>query len=641
MKPSSLLPFVIVTFALAACGHFDPSASAHADTLQVLSAYYMPDAMPPANSHQVEGVRKPSNFGMIWKPLQQLYVDYADFGALRIVVRNNDNHPVEIGPMVLLNGRRVESHYVDFLKSDWDARGVNWYRVRPKKIDPGQCGQIYIRFRKRLQGSAVHVAIHGQNGLQAETTIPFQGPKLQVEYVIADRSQQTLYIYARRNGGEIGNLTAVKLDGVPLTNVKFYGAEFPGDVALAVAKLSKPLQIGDFHVAGVETDRGAAVAAQFRVLPFFFLRTSWNWYPKSPQVVRDLHMNAVFDKPGTYTAEKARQLNIYTMMSVHDDYGRHDRSRYEYFTDEPDAKDLAPGSHELYGKPNMQHPQYTGRVWAIGLGRTAREMTESGRFEKLEREIPHAASYHITNGTTRPLNWAVYGQFTDIACTDPYPCNYYGADLATIREQYTLLWKASRPNIMYACVEAYGGRFPSPQEYRQMGVQALGCGMKGITSWVAHNGWERYPALQQEVADFNAMLEHIEDELMLGVPAAIVTNDSGTTVTGSWFHLDGPYKLDKPWMKERVWTSALICGPDAIVIAAANHIPASQEEPKHIEPARNVKVSVQLPGYLRSVKCFEVMPDGERSVPIKVSGDKAVLKLDTIRTGRVFILRGD
>ena len=55
----------------------------------------------------------------------------------------------------------------------------------------------------------------------------------------------------------------------------------------------------------------------------------------------------------------------------------------------------------------------------------------------------------------------------------------------------------------------------------------------------------------------------------------------------------------------RVWAGALLSGPDTIVIAAANHIPASKPDPPAIEPARNVTITVQLPPYLEDVQGFE------------------------------------
>ena len=53
----------------------------HGGQLQLLSAYYMPDPKPPANSNQVEGDAKPPENGKIFKPLKKLYEDHADFGG--------------------------------------------------------------------------------------------------------------------------------------------------------------------------------------------------------------------------------------------------------------------------------------------------------------------------------------------------------------------------------------------------------------------------------------------------------------------------------------------------------------------------------------------------------------------------------
>lgn len=92
-------------------------------------------------------------------------------------------------------------------------------------------------------------------------------------------------------------------------------------------------------------------------------------------------------------------------------------------------------------------------------------------------------------------------------------------------------------------------------------------------------------------------------------------------------------------MKERVWTGALLCGPDTIVIAAANHIPAQRETPQQIEPARDVTITVELPNFLRDVDAFEMTGDGESTYPIKLRGRKATMHLRQIESGRLFVLR--
>ena len=176
-----------------------------------------------------------------------------------------------------------------------------------------------------------------------------------------------------------------------------------------------------------------------------------------------------------------------------------------------------------------------------------------------------------------------------------------------------------------------------------MAIQALGVASKGMHSWVwqtvgSFEGAVDYPKLRDEYINMNKLMEHLEDDLLLGVPIDIVSNDTGQTAGGSWFHFDGEYELKEPWMKDRVWTGALLCGPDAIVIAAANHIPASIE-PKEPAPTRNVTITVQLPDFLRNVTAFEATGDGETPFACQVKGGKAVLKLDAIATGRMFVLR--
>ena len=589
-------------------------------TLEVFNAYYLPDSEPPAASQVVEGRGKKPKLGLTHDGLQQLYKEYADFGALRVILRNRGTAPVRISNRLLLNGRAIEDSYVDFVNSDWDARGVVWYRVRPGLIQPGRCGQVYVRFRRRPEGGSARVTLAAEHGRDIETTIPYDDPGVLVDYVTTDKSMTQLYIYARRSSGaDPGKVLRVSLDGELLENVRLYGSDFPGDVALAVASLSKPLAAGEYHVAGIETDKNRHVAAQFRVLPFMFPRSSFNL---PPSLCREMHMNLrmrfmiplnVCEEAGVFT----------TSLQI---FNSHPRVAFVMSQEEPDAHDNRGGGH------------------IKGLGYHARRQAHSGWHELVERFVPQAMTWQAMNGTVRPLNWYVYGQFTDISCFDPYPITWYNADHAYVRESLSVARRAGMPKRMYAVLEAYGwnggqgvppgARGPIPAEYRQNAVQAIGAGMKGLTSWVYSaraGGWQLNDPCKQEIAKVNSLIEHIEDELLLGTPIDLAASDAGKVPTG----IVG----QQLWPKDRVWVGSLLCGPDTIVLAAANHIPASKPDPPKIVPAKDVSITVKLPRFFHAVEAFEVTENGLTAFPCERLKGTAVLRLDAIESGRVFVLR--
>ena len=304
----------------------------------------------------------------------------------------------------------------------------------------------------------------------------------------------------------------------------------------------------------------------------------------------------------------------------------HSRVAFILGVDEPDAHDHRLGNH------------------SNGLGYHARRMAHSGWQELIERFVPQAASWLIINGTVRPLNWFVYGQFADISCFDPYPVTWYGADHAYVRESLSVARHSGMPNRMYACMEAYGwgkgpgvprgARAPIPAEYRQNVVQAIGVGMKGLTSWVhsrENGGWELNRRFADEIARLNALIEHIEADLLLGTPVDLASSDAGEVPTGE--------VGQELWPKERVWVGSLLCGPDTIVLATANHIPASKPDPPKIVPAKDVTITVKLPEFFQTAEAFEVTEKGLAAFPCKLSKGKAVLRLGSIESGRVFVLR--
>ena len=594
-------------------------AKATGSALHVLGVQYIPDPLPPPASQVVEGRQKKPAGGPLIQGMQRLYEEHAEFGALRVVVRNDDAAPVRVKDLAL-NGKPIEESYVDFTDTPWDAPGVVWYRIRPRLLQPRQCGQITVRFRRRPPGERAEMRALLESGASVDVQIPYTGPGVALDYVTTGVSMDTLYVYARRADPAAGRVTRVSLDGQALDDAAVHGPDFPGGVALAVAKLDRPLARGAYHVVGVATDGGRQVAAQFRVLPFVFPRSSIH---VPPALCKQMHMNVAMWYQQSLETCRKHDLFTTTGGSM---FGLHERVAFVIGPDEPDAHDNRGGGY------------------ANGLGYHARRLAHSGWQELIERFAPQASSWIIMNGTVRPLNWCVYGRFADICCFDPYPINFYGADHAYVRESLEFARLCGTPNRLYACLEAFGwgkgqgvpkkARGPSPIEWRQNVVQAIGCGMKGLTSWVysaGAGGWQINEGTRKEIAATNALIAHVEDELLLGTPIDLVTCDAGAVPTG--------VVGNEAWPKERVWVGSLLCGPDTIVIAAANHIPSSKPDPPTVEPAKDVTITVRLPDYLRTVKAFEATPEGEKPFACVVKGGQAVLRVPSIESGRVFVLR--
>lgn len=594
--------------------------------LELLDAYYMGDPAPPPASQVVEGRHKTQEIGLVHHQLQRMYEEHTDFGALRIVLRNTTEVPVRIGDRLILNGQFIDDHYVDFRTSAWDARGVVWYRVRPQLVAAGQCAQVYIRFRRRPAGDAASITIPVVNGDDVDVRIPYQTPAVAVDYVTTDASMKRLYVYARRDqSATTSRVTGLSLNGQRLPNTAIHGADFPGTISLLTSQLPRALQAGEYHVVTVHTDDGRSTAAQFRVMRFFYPRSSIH-VPTT--ICQEMNMNLVMWH--LESLQECEKHDIYNAAGT-DTFSAHQRVLYLLGPDEPDAHDNRGGGH------------YNG------LGATARELAHAGWHQLIERFSPQAASWLIMNGTTRPLNWSVYGQLADISCFDPYPCTYYGADHAYVRESLLLARRCGAPQRMFGCMEAFGwgkgqgvpagARGPSPAEYRQNIVQAIGSGMKGLTSWVyvsGAGGWELDDACRQEIAQVNKLIQHIENELLLGTPIDLASTDAGQTMTGI---VSSNGNRDESWPKQRVWAGALLSGPDAMVIAVAHHIPASKPDPPVIDPARDVTITVTLPDFLNKVKAFEVTPEGLTPFPVTIQPGTALLKLEAIESGRVFVLR--
>ena len=240
--------------------------------LEVLSAYYMPDPRPPLASQAVQGRNTKFAVGVKQPHVQRLYQEHRDFGGVRVVLRNSGNIPLRISDRIELNGQLLEDHYVDFAASAWDARGVVWYRVRPRLVAPGECAEFYVRFRRRPSGESGQLRIHVDNGEPIEVAVPYVDPRVSIDYVTTNKDRDTLFVYARRSGeAQPGKAVAITLDGRPQPNAKVYGADYPGGVALVTAKpcraaADRRLSRGRSGNRGGKLDRGA-VPCLAMVLP--------------------------------------------------------------------------------------------------------------------------------------------------------------------------------------------------------------------------------------------------------------------------------------------------------------------------------------------------------------------------------------
>jgi len=83
---------------------------------------------------------------------------------------------------------------------------------------------------------------------------------------------------------------------------------------------------------------------------------------------------------------------------------------------------------------------------------------------------------------------------------------------------------------MYVCLETFGRQAgirpsgPLPAEQRQNVVQAIGVGMKGVTSWVYSprpRAWATKEARAEEIWKMNELIEHVEGDLDLELYATL------------------------------------------------------------------------------------------------------------------------
>ena len=106
-------------------------------------------------------------------------------------------------------------------------------------------------------------------------------------------------------------------------------------------------------------------------------------------------MNMNFVVVAASSLEECVKYDVFTSTYATNCFDLHERVLYVFGPDEPDAKDNRGGGYD------------------VGLGATARTYIETGWHDLLDNYASSASSFLVINGTTRPLNWYVYGQFAN------------------------------------------------------------------------------------------------------------------------------------------------------------------------------------------------------------------------------------
>jgi len=579
---------------------------------EVVDARWRPDANP--------WVEKQVWDGWIWSEGwgedEQFYPKYfKPAGSLHVILRNESARAAKV-ELTDIDGVPLQ----DVLTSPQLAGRVVWHLILPEQVEAGEWTECTVRLRS-VPKEDVRLGFRIGVAKRVEVSVPIKARRVRLESISFSPRIDRLYIYIRSlDGGKIRG-EAVRFDGKDVTGSCRW-TEGPKQSALSLVEveLETPWRLGTYHLVEVDLSDGSRLAYPIRAWDNYFMIGLFG----------DIELERVKDA-------KAHGLNTYVLSREHsilDELGINYVARYG--VGEGRQRSSEQSGTLFYN--NIDEPD----VHDVTAGRALPYMDRLGvnaEFKVLPRFRYHlekdsrTPSMVLTDNTYKPLNYYVYGQTSDIFCTDPYvPLSGDQVDLIAHSLEVARDACAPCPLVATLWVTSIGGdpqkgRPPLPEEERIMVFYALGCGIKGLSyyadrdsktkaeelSGVSHN-----KPLWEELGRINADVSVLRPYLSIGCPISV------------------------PQENEKVWSRSLLCGRDHMVVVVVNkgHYIAYNTKRAFAWniPASDVEITMSLPGHFRHCRIQEVK-DGAL-IPAKgnVKRGKLHLTLDRVDTARAFLV---
>ncbi len=551
--------------------------------------------------------------------------------ALQVVIRNDTATPAG------LDGVAWERNGVAPGKPDY---GLVWQRLQPDPLPAGREGLLTLCLRQRLVRDT-RVTVRFRDGRKLVVPVPLASPPLRIEAVTFEVGLQRVYLYVSapagtratdlrlyRNGSGVGTdrpwLTPAPVAGILIAAIDLPEVPARGSVQV-------------FRLEGGESRVAAAVRAFDRLSVFGtygrgdFERIAFN----------GLSGYNSFGKLGKAALDQAWALGIRCAMMARANPPEDARGHpgvYAYvLTDEPDCRD--------YGVKD--------RPMGKRIGAHAPEML-SFAGSCIEKD-PVTPTMLTLNLTFTPINYFYYGQIADIANPDCYaitcgwPIQVVKNYLDTVREAC-----APRPfSYTYqGCWEEYAkkgkknyvgadelrrtgwaafrdpdrtrglGRAPAPREVSMAMLYGIGCGAKGLFSYIdaseivgtlMFHGTEDLPELWEVIGRTSRMLGRVGPLIEIGHPV-------------EWAVADRP----------TLWVRTLLAGDRGAIIVALNEDGESAKEEFRQRSAEGVEFHLPKLSWLGDCDLVRVGDGAWQALNVR-RGSDGLRWRDDIMAGAVYI----
>lgn len=629
------------------------NALAASAAIEVLDAAYRPDReLPQFNA-----------FWKDWYNWGDQYVTYQASGALVVYLRNTGAGSVTISDMTingmgLADGIRCKtdkkykcdlyacSVYYPYTRQVLvDAGEPIWWRVEPNPIPPGGTAEVFVRMRKRVE-TTLPLVVQSSAGNVSTTITVNSNPQPRVAGCALSSDLTKLFLYLRHP--QTGKLPIqVFVDGVDRTSSCTMRGDPTCEITPVMCNLGSAMARGTFHCFRAVYDDGSKAVDGLRMYQDDFKYGRWGGPPADDINDQRYHlidmgvhsMNLQVNGWGpisdiTKTSEGRAIMDQYGIRKAIDEPTA-DRLYAIFLCDEIDS-----------GDSNVPTSIVPATIGALSQDASRYSQSFKTNYPQYPTMLNLAANY-------KPYNHYIYGHVPDILSVDPYyqsrlsDAYWLRPNLQALYSKATYIYAVAsscqagcepgRLHVILNCcrdqdVEGKVFRWATPQEKRIEVYYALAAGAKEIDYW-----WFTQISPTQQgncgIGDANepGSAALWREMGLLGAEAGLV---SSLIVNGC----PAQIPIAKPG---KLWTRALVCGVDTLLLFCVNDDYSCLETGTFIRPIGNADVTVDVPGWISPSSVFEVDYAGVRDLSHDVVGGKVNLHLGQVHVTRMIVITGD
>lgn len=535
-------------------------------------------------------------------------------GLLKVYLRNDSPAPAHVDALSL-DGTPLAD-----LRNN-ERHEVIWWRTWPNPIPPGQCAEVSVRLRYPLEQDGT-LALSTPDG-EMSVTVPLEPPPFRIETVAWPAADSVLLV-AQKIGEEDCRIVRVFLDGKDVTaSSKLPAPEFFEGVCPVRITAPADLTPGSFHTYRLEDADGRSAACTLRTLePVLRL----GMYGAS-----DLERNI---KLGLNTAshfgtQSRSELDRYAA------YGMRNAFHVNHNPPAPEVRGHpAVHAYVLHDEPDCW--DYSADEWPMPM-RIGFHAPDIVAHTKQCAEADPLKPVQVTLDLTfKPANYFVYAQIPDIVTPDCYPLTV-GQPITWVRDVTEVCRSAAGPRRVEMVpqvdfedrqnVEMKFRRPPFAPEVTIQYLYALGGGARGFSGWEWFDekadwchfyGAPNFPDVLNAVATTYRRFKLLEPLILQAHRRDIVTCS-----------------------QEKIWTSSLICGTDAMIVVAVNDDYESLPTDFVQTPKTDLRFTGPQMPWLR-VGYAGLIEDGAiRDLALSQDAEQFSVELPRLETGQIMLLARD